>query len=224
MASPLHSRLTRRRVVLSATAVAGLHGLPAGAASLAPTPRQTTGPFYPLELPLDSDNDLVQITGRPERAAGTILHLGGRVLDPEGHPVRGARLEIWQCDALGVYHHSRDSSGPADPNFQGFGSTTVAGDGAYRFRTIEPVPYPGRTPHIHFRILAPGLEPLVTQMYVAGQPLNSEDGLYQRLGERASLVTVALEAAPDLEPLVKSGAKRALFDIVLGPNGVPRDA
>ena len=79
----------------------------------------------------------------------------------------------------------RDSSGPADPNFQGFGSTTVAEDGAYRFRTIEPVPYPGRTPHIHFRILAPGLEPLVTQMYVAGQPLNSEDGLYQRLGERA---------------------------------------
>ena len=86
------------------------------------------------------------------------------------------------------------------------------------------MPYPGRTPHIHFRILAPGLEPLVTQMYVAGQPLNSEDGLYQRLGERASLVTVALEAAPDLEPLVKSGAKRGLFDIVLGPNGVPRDA
>ena len=98
MASP-HPRLTRRHLVLSATAVAGLHVLPVGAASLVPTPPQTTGPFYPLELPLDSDNDLVQIAGRPERAAGTILHLGGRVLDPDGRPVRGARLEIWQCDA-----------------------------------------------------------------------------------------------------------------------------
>jgi protocatechuate 3,4-dioxygenase, beta subunit len=86
------------------------------------------------------------------------------------------------------------------------------------------VPYPGRTPHIHFRIVGPGLEPLVTQMYVAGHPLNAEDGIYQRLGARAALVTVALEAAPDLEPQAKSGAKRAIFDIVLGPDGVPRDS
>ena len=222
MASPA-SRLTRRRLVLSATAVAGLHALPAGAASLVPTPPQTTGPFYPLELPLDSDNDLVQIAGRPERAAGTILHLGGRVLDPDGRPVRGAPGDLAVRRARRLPPSARPR-GPADPNFQGFGSTAVAEDGAYRFRTIEPVPYPGRTPHIHFRILAPGLEPLVTQMYVAGQPLNSKDGLYQRLGERAALVTVALEPAPDLEPSVKSGAKRGLFDIVLGPNGVPRDA
>jgi protocatechuate 3,4-dioxygenase, beta subunit len=223
MASP-HPGLSRRHLVISANALAGLHALPAGAAALMPTPRQTTGPFYPLELPLDSDNDLVQIAGRSERAAGTILHLGGRVLDPDGRPVRGARLEIWQCDAFGVYHHPRDPRGPADANFQGFGSTMVADDGAWRFRTIEPVPYPGRTPHIHFRILGPGFEPLVTQMYIAGHPLNAQDGIYQRLGERASLVTVALAPAPDLERHLKSGAKRGLFDIVLGPNGVPRDA
>jgi protocatechuate 3,4-dioxygenase, beta subunit len=223
MASP-HLHLSRRQLVMSATALAGLHALPAGAAALVPTPRQSTGPFYPLELPLDADNDLVQVAGRPERAGGTILHLGGRVLDPEGRPVRGARLEIWQCDALGVYHHPRDPRGPADPNFQGFGSTAVAEDGAWRFRTIEPVPYPGRTPHIHFRILGSGFEALVTQMYIAGHPLNAQDGIYQRLGERASLVTVRLEPAPDLEPEAKSGAKRAMFEIVLGPNGVPRDA
>jgi Dioxygenase len=95
-----------------------------------------------MTLPLDADNDLVEIAGRPERAAGTILHLGGRVRGSDGRPVRGAEIEIWQCDALGVYHHSRDRRGPADPNFQGFGRTTVAEDGAWRFRTIEPVPYP----------------------------------------------------------------------------------
>jgi protocatechuate 3,4-dioxygenase, beta subunit len=219
-----HPGLSRRHLVISASALAALGAVPAGAAALMPTPRQTTGPFYPLELPLDSDNDLVQIAGHAERAAGTVLHLGGRVLDPDGRAVRGVRLEIWQCDAFGVYHHPRDPRGPADANFQGFGSTAVADDGAWRFRTIEPVPYPGRTPHIHFRILAPGVEPLVTQMYIAGHPLNTEDFLYRRLGERASLVTVALAPAPDLEPQLKSGAKRGLFDIVLGPNGVPRDA
>ncbi|MGH6899741.1 MAG: intradiol ring-cleavage dioxygenase [Geminicoccaceae bacterium] len=215
---------TRRHLVISATALAGLGALPAGAATLLPTPPQSAGPFYPLTLPLDADNDLVEIAGRPERAAGTILHLGGRVLDPDGRPARGARIEIWQCDALGVYHHPRDPRGPADPNFQGFGTTAVTGDGGYRFRTIAPVPYPGRTPHIHFRITGPAFEPLITQMYVAGHPLNAEDGSYRRLGERASLVTVRLEPAPGLEPQAKSGAKRAMFDIVLGPDGVPRDS
>jgi protocatechuate 3,4-dioxygenase beta subunit len=223
MARPL-CHPTRRQLLLSATAMAGLGALPADAASLAPTPPQTTGPFYPLTLPLDADNDLVEVAGRPEWAAGTILHLGGRVLDPDGRAVSGARIEIWQCDAFGVYHHPRDRLAPADPNFQGFGSTAAADDGAYRFRTIEPVPYPGRTPHIHFKITGPGFEPLVTQMYLAGHPLNVEDGIYRRLGARAALVTVPLEAAPGLEPQRKSGAKRGMFDIVLGPDGVPRDS
>jgi protocatechuate 3,4-dioxygenase beta subunit len=140
------------------------------------------------------------------------------VLDPDGRPVRGVRVEIWQCDAFGVYHHPR---GPADANFQGFGYTTSDDQGAYRFRTIEPVPYPGRTPHIHFKIAGPGFEPLITQMYLAGNPLNERDGLYRRLGEQARLVTVPLQPAPELEPAAKSGAKRGLFDIVLGPDGVP---
>jgi protocatechuate 3,4-dioxygenase, beta subunit len=139
------------------------------------------------------------------------------VLDTDGRPVRDARVEIWQCDAFGVYHHSRDRRGPADPYFQGFGTTGVTAEGAWRFRTIEPVPYPGRTPHIHFQITGPGFEPLTTQMYIAGHPLNARDFLYQRLDRRArDLVTVELIPAPDLEPSAKSGAKRASFDIVLG--------
>jgi protocatechuate 3,4-dioxygenase beta subunit len=196
--------------------VAASASLPAAAASLLATPPQTTGPCYPLALPLDADNDLVMIEGRPDRAAGTILYLAGRVLDSDGHPVPGVRVEIWQCDAFGVYHHARDRRGPADANFQGFGHTNVDDQGGYRFRTIEPVPYPGRTPHIHFKVIGPGFAPLTTQMYVQDHPSNAGDGLYRRLGERARLVTVRLEPAPDLEPTVKSGAKRGLFDIVLG--------
>ncbi len=114
-------------------------------------------------------------------------------------------------------------AGRPTSNFQGFGATTADDEGAWRFRTIEPVPYPGRTPHIHFKIAGPGFEPLTTQMYLADHPLNERDGLYRRLGEQARLVTVGLEPAPDLEPTVKSGAKRGLFDIVLGPGGIPRD-
>ena len=213
----------RRRLLHGAGALAATAALPAGAAELIATPPQTEGPFYPLSLPLDADNDLVIVEGGPERAAGTILHLGGRVLDADGRPVRAARVEIWQCDAFGVYHHPGDRGGPADAHFQGFGATTANDEGAWRFRTIEPVPYPGRTPHIHFKIAGPGFEPLTTQMYLADHPLNERDGLYRRLGEQARLVTVGLEPAPDLEPTVKSGAKRGLFDIVLGPGGILRD-
>jgi protocatechuate 3,4-dioxygenase beta subunit len=213
----------RRRVLHGVGVLAATATLPAGAAGLVATPPQSTGPFYPLALPLDSDNDLVIVDGGPERAAGTVLHLGGRVLDADGRPVRGARIEIWQCDAFGVYHHPGDRRGPADANFQGFGATTADDEGAYRFRTIEPVPYPGRTPHIHFKIAGPGFEPLTTQMYLADHPLNARDGLYRRLGERARLVTVDLEPAPGLEPTAKSGAKRGLFDIVLGPDGITSD-
>ena len=209
-------RLHRRHLLASGAALAAHATLSPAAAALLPTPPQTAGPFYPLTLPLDADNDLVQVAGRAERATGTVLHLGGRLLDPDGRPVPGARIEIWQCDAFGVYHHPRDPRGPADPNFQGFGATTVAADGGYRFRTLEPVSYPGRTPHIHFTISGPGFERLTTQMYLAGHPQNARDGLYQRLGGRArELVTVELVPAPELEASDGS-AKRANFDIVLG--------
>ena len=211
-------RLDRRHLLTSSAALVSVGALTPAAAALLPTPPQTEGPFYPLTLPLDSDNDLVRVAGRAGAAAGTILHLAGRVLEPSGRPVPGARVEIWQCDAFGVYHHPRDPRGPADPDFQGFGATTATADGAYRFRTIVPVPYPGRTAHIHFQIKGQGFEPLTTQMYLAGQPLNASDFVYRSIpdpGARAA-VTVALQPAPQLEPQSQHAAQSASFDIVLG--------
>jgi protocatechuate 3,4-dioxygenase beta subunit len=188
-------------------------------AALVPTPRQSAGPFYPLRLPLDSDADLVTVAGRGRPAAGVVAHVFGRVLDRDGRPLSGARVEIWQCDAFGRYHHPQDRGGGADPNFQGYGHATVGDDGAFRFRTIKPVPYPGRAPHIHFAVSGRGIERLTTQMYVAGEPLNDHDFLLNRVrdaGARARLI-VQLEPAPDIEPRALAGR----FDIVLDGRFVP---
>jgi protocatechuate 3,4-dioxygenase beta subunit len=185
------------------------------AAALVETPPQSTGPFYPRDLPLDRDNDLARVEGAAAPAQGRLTHVFGRVLDREGRPLAGARVEIWQCNAFGRYHHPRDTrDAPLDPGFQGYGEAVSAADGGYRFRTIRPVPYPGRTPHIHFAVKAPGSTRLVTQMYVAGEPGNARDGLYNSIRDPAAraAVTVALAPAPEIEPDAIAGR----FDLVLG--------
>src|SRR6266705_1225171 len=175
----------RRRVLevsLAGAAVLGLPGL-LRAEALMPTPQQTAGPFYPLSYPDDSDNDLVHVKGHAEPAKGTVIRVAGRVLDRSERPLAGARVEIWQCDDNGRYHNVEDGGGekPRDDNFQGFGQTVTDGAGGYSFVTIRPVPYPGRTPHIHFAVAAPGLPRFVTQMYVDGEKLNATDSVMRGL-------------------------------------------
>lgn len=185
------------------------------AASKTLTPSASEGPFYPDRLPLDQDNDLVTVSGRSGMAKGTIFHLGGNVSDVSGTTLDGVRLEIWQCDANGVYLHSADSGRrPFDPNFQGFGHTVSTNGGGYRFRTILPVRYSGRTPHIHFRVIAPNGRTLTTQMYLADHPANKRDFLYRRLGsvEAQKSVSVAVSEASEMD----AGAQKGRFDIVLG--------
>jgi protocatechuate 3,4-dioxygenase beta subunit len=195
------ARAARRRLLAASLAGLALAGVPlAGRAQArSPTPRQTAGPFYPREFPADDDNDLVTVKGQPGMAKGELLLLAGTVVDTAGRPVAGARVEIWQCNALGRYHHPGDRSGaPLDPAFQGWGQAATGAEGAYRFRTIKPVPYPGRTPHIHFRVTGRGFQDLVTQMYVEGEPGNARDGLYGSLDPRSrAAVTVQLERATD---------------------------
>ena len=204
--------VSRRHMLMATTAVVlAPHW---ATAAETPTPAQTEGPFYPRAFPLDVDNDLVRVSGRDGQAGGDILHVMGRVLDVNGRPVQGAKVEIWQCDRFGVYHHVGDRSARQDPDFQGYGRTVAAADGAYRFRTIRPVPYPGRTPHIHFIITPPGTPRLTTQMYVAGEPRNDSDGILRAIRDPAARarVIVSLTAATDIE----SGALLGRFDIVLG--------
>jgi protocatechuate 3,4-dioxygenase, beta subunit len=183
-------------------------------ATLLPTPRQTAGPFYPVDWSGDADADLVRVAGEAARAQGVVTHLRGRVLDARGEPVPGAVVEIWQCDAFGRYRHPRDRVDGRDPGFQGRGRAATGPDGGYAFRTIRPVPYPGRTPHIHVAIVAPGREALVTQFYVAGEPLNQRDGLFNAMRDPRQREAVLLRLEP--AERIEAGALLADRDGVLG--------
>ncbi|MDO9384074.1 MAG: protocatechuate 3,4-dioxygenase [Hyphomicrobiaceae bacterium] len=185
--------------------------------SLTITPQQTLGPFYPNDWTGDIDNDLVLVQGEAAKALGHITHVSGKILDAAGQPVRNAQVEIWQCDANGIYRHPRDTSWFAkrerDPGFQSRGRMTTDAEGNYSFRTIRPVAYPGRTPHIHVKVDAPGKDQLVTQMYVEGDPGNERDGILNSLPERErASVIVRLEEADRLE----QGALAGVFNIVMG--------
>ena len=148
---------------------------------LRPTPSQTEGPFYPVALPADSDFDLLR-NGSATYAPRQVAWVGGTVTDTQGKPLAGGVVEIWQCDEAGHYHHPGDGN-RADAAFQGFGKVTLAKDGRFRFRTLKPAPYTGRTPHIHVKVKLGTQELLTTQLYVQGDPGNARDGLWRRLGE-----------------------------------------
>lgn len=191
------SLLPRRRVAAALVALpfcrTGACAQPAAARR--PTPAQTEGPFYPVALPADADADLLR-NGRLAYGQGQPAWVDGVVTDLDGRPVGGAQVEIWQCDHAGRYHHPGDG-GRADAAFQGFGRVTVGSDGRYRFRTIKPVPYSGRTPHIHVKVKLARRELLTTQLYVEGDANNERDFLWRRLGADRALVTVPFRAGSD---------------------------
>jgi len=177
-------RVARRALLRTAAVPLGLPLAAAAAPSagpLRPTPRQSRGPFYPLDPARDAGPDLIlERDGR--RAAGEPVRLEGRVLDTAGRPLASTLVELWQCNAAGRYHHPHDTgAAPIDPLFTGYGRAVAGPDGGWRFRTIRPVPYPGRTPHIHLQFTAPDGRSLVTQLYVRGEPANQRDGLLARL-------------------------------------------
>ena len=203
----------RRRVVSTLAAVVLL---PIGrgraqAGSLTRTPSQTEGPFYPKSFPADRDADLTQIAGRTAKAKGTPLYLGGRTLTRDGRPLANATVELWQCDVYGRYHHAGDEGVPRDDNFQGYGVAITDSEGRYAFKTIRPVPYSGRPPHIHVRVRPGDGSPLTTQIYIAGDAADGDSVLASSPKGTLALLSMSLAPAAGRE----AGALAGTFDLVL---------
>ena len=201
-----HRSISRRSWLTSGGAACAVLAAPAwlsraGAQNLPlqPTPSQTEGPFYPVALPADSDFDLLR-NGSATYQRGQPAWVEGRVVDIAGKPVSGAVVEIWQCDQAGHYHHPGDG-GRADPAFQGFGRVSVGPDGRYRFRTLKPAAYAGRTPHIHVKVRLGRKDLLTTQLYVEGEPGNERDFLWRRLSqdERTALTAPFVATSDGLQ-------------------------
>ena len=220
---PIRPGTSRRdfftRLGWGAAAVAAARFWPAGAfaeqlENTVRTPEIEEGPFYPDRLPLDTDNDLIVVNDALTPALGEVTHLGGRILDARGDPIRNATIEIWQVDHHGAYIHSGSQGGARDKNFQGYGRFLTGSTGEYYFRTVKPVPYPGRTPHIHVKVRVKGREELTTQCFVKGHPQNRGDGVLNGVRDAAARAAVLVDFAPLAAS--KAGELTAKFDIVLG--------
>ncbi|TAG47200.1 MAG: hypothetical protein EAZ30_10420 [Betaproteobacteria bacterium] len=178
---------------------------------LAPTPRDTEGPFYPVDWTGEVDGDLISVGGK-HYSQGTSLLLLGRVLGVNGLPIVGARVEIWQVDATGRYRHPNDDGErPLKRGFQGFGRVLTDPQGAYRFRTIKPIAYQSRPAHIHFRVAAKGYKELTTQMYFAGE--NKEGSSWGGFSKERDRLTVT--TTPIRDEASAEAKLTATFDIVL---------
>src|SRR5205823_6253884 len=129
-----------------------------------------------------------------------------------------AVVEIWQVDNNGSYLHSKganpDAKGAKDANFQGFGRFLTGSTGEYLFRTIRPVKYPGRAPHIHFAVMVRGMDRFSTQCYVQGDPANSADMVLKGIVSPRARESVVVPFTPLRDS--KIGELAARFDIVHG--------
>jgi protocatechuate 3,4-dioxygenase beta subunit len=122
-----------------------------------------TGPYFKPNSPerwdfIDAKSD------------GHLITLEGRVLSRSCQPVARVLLDLWHADQEGLY----DEDG-----FRYRGHVYSDTQGRYRFHTIEPAVYPGRTRHFHFNVQAPGRAVLTTQLFFPGEPRNQSDGLFR---------------------------------------------
>ncbi len=216
-----NSRTLRRRHALFALSALGVAPLAHSQSAARGTPTQSLGPFYPrdeFERPDQTDADLLAFDGDRLLSRGIPLFLAGRVRNLRGAPVAAAEVEIWQCDANAVYHHPAGGAvTERDPNFQGYGRTLTDADGGFRFRTIKPVAYPGRTPHIHVRIAPRGGRVLATQLYLPDEPGNARDFLFRQLSrDEQTRVTLRLRPTDETHPLARGTVLTATTELAIG--------
>jgi protocatechuate 3,4-dioxygenase beta subunit len=218
---PFHVPQTRRALLRSLLlTTGGIITSDLYAEALTLTPRVTEGPYYPDHLPLDQDNDFVTIKDGGT-AEGVIANFGGRLLNMDGKPISGAVIELWQADNKGCYIHSNGAQRvkESDTKLQDYGKIETNTKGEYRFRTIKPGLYTGRTFHWHVRVKQNGRSMLTTQLFIAGVPQNDRDGILRGMGTEKQRLSVIREFKP-----VSTDSRELIgaWDIVLG--STPEDA
>ena len=214
--NPLGRRTLNGYLLISAAAASLL---PARVLASAVTPRQTEGPFYPVDAGAENDIDLTRLEGHSESAEGETILVRGSVKGSNGETLPGAVVDIWQANHHGRYSHPRDpNTAPLDPNFQGWGVMRASEEGAYGFKTIKPGAYPlsflggrgWRCRHIHFKVSCPGYKAITTQMYFEGDPLIEQD---QEIAKAPEASRHLLIARPTQDQ--ESGLTLYRFDITL---------
>lgn len=198
-----HILMSRRALVGAGIASAGLV-IATGARAVQGRPltaESPMGPFFPLDVPSDSDADLTMIKGHSRRATGQVIEIAGRILDQKGNPIPGARLDLWQANAKGRYAHPADPAVmPLDPDFQGFASIVSDAKGEWRIVTIKPGSYDSpignRPPHIHFDIRGKTHRNVAQLYFPEDAEGNARDLLYKSLGAGAA-TSVAVRNADD---------------------------
>jgi protocatechuate 3,4-dioxygenase beta subunit len=129
-----------------------------------PTIRQTEGPYFKPSSPQRADLLEPDSKGRP-------IEITGQVLTRSCRPVERALVDLWHADERGEYDN-------AGSRYRGH--LFSDGEGRYRFRTILPALYAGRTRHYHVKVQAPERPVLTTQLYFPDEPANRRDGLFRR--------------------------------------------
>lgn len=184
---------------------------------------EDTGPVFGHDILGAIDHDLIHNFAAPDQAAiGPRVIVHGRVMDEFERPVAGALLELWQANAGGRYRHKKEAYLAAlDPNFGGCGRVITGKDGAYKFLTIRPGPYPWpngpndwRPAHIHFSVFGHGFaQRLITQMYFEGDPTIPLCPIVQTIPTPRGIDQ--LTAKLDMDATVPMDAMAYRFDIVL---------
>ncbi|MCI0539672.1 MAG: hypothetical protein L0Z50_31070 [Verrucomicrobiales bacterium] len=199
------------------------------AEALTISPIVTQGPYYPLasNIPLDKDNDLVQLNDGLTAAAGVVTYVSGRILDSNGNPIRGALVELWHADHEGDYLYSTSATRNAacDSNFAGFGQFLTGTSGQFLFRTIKAGLYQGRTRHFHWGVTVPGQLTRVTTQTgwneisyglngTAWATQNSNDNVFSTVSNAEQRASMLLDFAA--VPGTTTGEEQATWDFVSG--------
>ena len=218
----IHLAPTRRDFVMGAVKTAAGLALPAFlnvrgafAEALAPLAAQTEGPFYPDQLPLDTDNDLIIVNDNLTPAVGEITHLSGKLLDANGNPFEMRWSKSGRSTATASTCTRATSTRQARRQLPRLRPVPHRCTGEYYFRTVKPVPYPGRTPHIHFKIKRPGEQRIHHAVLHQGPPQNERDGIYREHPRRQG-PRIGARSTSSRSKIRKSASWKPDFDIVLG--------